>query len=836
MKKNAKKIFGLFFITVLTVLTVMPMGQIPANAQVSSGGSLFIGGSFEQSLDKYWQVWKAPNSARTYEFFRSYESAHGQGSYSAAIQASGGAEDMFMAGMVANSANNAAMLSAGGKYIMTFYAKSTANTNMIVYLQRADTYEPISDFREVLLTDKWKRYVVDLNSTYSGSGLAGFVFGNMPNGSILTMDGIYFFPNNLKMTSPSVDGFIGDKKALNISNIGNFNLSDIEIELPYYNNLTGSSDVKRFAPDSMNKTAVNFTMPGRTYSGIGRIYIGSIHAGDFNYNVKPRLVEYYPNRVRADEDLTLYGTGFMPSMENSYLVLKTKNIEEVLLDSWTAPHIIDSELKQATYRLPVGVSRGSMYIVTSYIGIDGRDVVNKSNTLAYEVKPVIYNIEWEKRGFDQVGNRVVITGKGISDRPSVIFYNDQGVRIDTQKAQILEISDKEVIVAQTTTKSSIFNVTVKSGNVESDLADALNFSAKPRLEMIKTAKTRDIYSSSDKMPAAAIGETILLSGVSLSSGAASSTVHAEFEGYNERILVKINAEDISKSGNEIKVIVPEGAQNGYVKVLINEQSSNYLPIEIIPSIISISPDPVQPGEELLITAYGVGDNVELARVMFNEGKTNEITVRPDAINMSGNVAHIYLRAPMAISNQSTGMVLKYDKWSSNGSYKLSLSPTITGVSMNTDTGMLVIRGYGFSINPKENVITYKYADEAKTVITPKVKVLGVYPTEEGQEIRINVSDNYHYGYVSVNVGGQESNEVNFGPVSVSKIARRIEFVKSENRVMGVLYISGYNFGSEGGVKVGNNWADVHYRSEFFVIAVVEKENVYDNPVVVARPR
>lgn len=113
-------------------------------------------------------------------------------------------------------------------------------------------------------------------------------------------------------------------------------------------------------------------------------------------------------------------------------------------------------------------------------------------------------------------------------------------------------------------------------------------------------------------------------------------------------------------------------------------------------------------------------------------------------------------------------------------------------------------------------------------------MLGVYSTEEGQEIRVQILDDYYYGYVSVTVGGATSNEANFGPVSIRKLTRRIEFIESVGQEMGVLYISGYNFGSEGGVLAGDHWADIHYRSDFFIIAVVDQQYVYDNPVIVAR--
>jgi hypothetical protein len=144
----------------------------------------------------------------------------------------------------------------------------------------------------------------------------------------------------------------------------------------------------------------------------------------------------------------------------------------------------------------------------------------------------------------------------------------------------------------------------------------------------------------------------------------------------------------------------------------------------------------------------------------------------------------------------------------------------------------VIKGYGFSINPKENQITFRNADN--TAATPKTRALGVYPTEEGQEIRIQILDGMSAGKVTVSVAGQVSNEASFGQLTIRKIVRRVQFVQSLGRTAGVLYITGYNFGPTGGVRVGEVWADVHYRSDFFIIAVVDQAHLYDNPVIVAR--
>ena len=53
-------------------------------------------------------------------------------------------------------------------------------------------------------------------------------------------------------------------------------------------------------------------------------------------------------------------------------------------------------------------------------------------------------------------------------------------------------------------------------------------------------------------------------------------------------------------------------------------------------------------------------------------------------------------------------------WLDDSSYDVSIKPVISSAHMDTDTRILVIKGYGFSIVPSENKITYKYADENKT--------------------------------------------------------------------------------------------------------------------------
>jgi cellobiose-specific phosphotransferase system component IIB len=170
--------------------------------------------------------------------------------------------------------------------------------------------------------------------------------------------------------------------------------------------------------------------------------------------------------------------------------------------------------------------------------------------------------------------------------------------------------------------------------------------------------------------------------------------------------------------------------------------------------------------------------------------------------------------------------------SQNNHQNVQATPHIDSASIDAETKILSIKGHGFATALKNNKITYMYADH--TVVTPKVKMISIQNTSEGQEIKVQILDNYTYGFLTLTSGEQTSNEVNVGPAMITRIERRMEFVKSERRVMGVLYISGKNFGTSGGVKVGRVWATTHYRSNVFIIAVVEPENLRNNPVIVTK--
>jgi hypothetical protein len=835
MKKRKNFIFKLKAISIMLMVLASMLNisvfNMPVN-QAQAATNLISGASFEDNMTSNWNLWKNVASTREYEFFRSYDTPFGNGTYSGAIEAKGNGEDRWFAGLSNTKKFN---VESAAKYYVSFEAKASSNQTISLFLQNASTYDAITNVADEMITTEWKKYIVPLTPNASTLATFTFSFGDIRAGNIINIDSVQVFKSSLNLTTSQIAGFIGESnKTINITNIGNFNAEDIEVELPYYNNQTLQQTTKRFHPENVVANSISIKMYEQTFAGVAKVYVDNEKIGEFTYQVNPKANDIYPSMVRADEDLTITGSGFHPGLnsDNTYMILKVVDINGKISDTWVKPHIIDTKLSQVTAKVPFGVVKGTVFVHTSFLDKDFNTVKVKSNALNYSVKPMVSKLEWSKRGFEQVGDNIKITGKGISDNPYVNFYDNAGKRVETIKAKVIEIYNKEVIEVATTKKVNYLNITVTAGGIESDNSAPLSYLAKPILTSVNTKYSRQIISSTEKVPAAKVGDTITLSGAGFLYDTSTTTV--EFQGMNTRVYANVDPAKISKDGKSLTVTVPAGALNGFMNVIVNRERSNALPIEIIPVITKIAPNPIVPGESMWINANGIGSQIGLVKVFVTLSKGEVIEIQPTSLENYATESVIHLKAPLALSSEYSAINVQYDRWKDDGSAILNTRPQITSASINTDTNILSIKGYGFSLYSKENVITYKYADQNRTVITPNVKVLGVYPTEEGQEIRIKIIDNYHYGYVSVTVGTFASNEANFGPASISKISRRVEYVASENAVRGVLYINGYNFGTSGGVMVGSHWATVHYRTEYLIIAVIDQQYVNDNPVIVTR--
>ncbi len=820
-KQFKKSIFVVLLISLLFTTT-----NLGTNIKIAKASTNLIdGGSFEGDIHDDWGFWNDSGSNRNYDFYRAYDASFGYGSYSAAIDAKKAPGDAFSA-ILSTSEGNSFQIDATQEYYLLFYAKATTKLSVIAYLQRTSDYNKISTPQAKTISNNWKRYMMKISPSASSESYLAFVLGDMPADSTLYLDGVQLLRADSALLTKNISGYIGEKnKFLSIRNISNFNENEIEVELPFYNN--GKTARTRIHPEKMTSSGVYFTMPVKSFAGIGHVYVNDVFIGLFNYQPKIKINNIHPSLVRLNQDLIIDGSGFSSIDNSTFLIVDKINKENKREKVWLKPKSFDSNLSQMRFVLPPGVVSGSMFVQTSFLNTEGVETIIKSNSVGYKLKPIVVATNWSERGYEHVGDKLRIYGLGFGRSPMLKYYNENGELVDTIRAKFIESGDLEIIEAPTTKKTNYFNISVVSEGIESDQSADLSYLAKPVLSLIKTQYSRKMLASEQAIAAAKVGDTITLTGLSFQG----SDAVVEFQGNNKRLIQNIAIE--SNKNTSLQVVVPEGALSGYIDIKVNGADSNYLPIEIIPTIISVNPDPVVPGETITITAYGVGDNVNLAKINFMLDSKIQSNLQVDSISINNGISTLRLKAPYDLSYKGTKISLQYDRWKDNGTTVLNIQPHIIRAGINMDNKILSIIGYGFSITPRENIISYKYSNEKQTVIDPNVRILGVYPTEEGQEIRIKILDDYHYGHVNIKVGEYTSNEVNFGPINIANISRRLEKTEGSAQV-GVLYIKGYNFGLNGGVLVGNTWADIRHRSDFYIVAVVPEANLYDGPVIVAR--
>ena len=859
LKRKGKYVAKLsVFAILIGSMLVLPIFSNHKDNRVLAVDNLIKGGSFESDLDKYWVNWKQDGNERSYDLHRSYEvSSFENGSYSGAVTVEGELqEENNLAALISDNETNSFRVEEGQTYYLNFSAKASEEMELFIFLQAVveDDYTSITEFEFPQVGTEWNEYLLEFTPEVTDDEAILFIgYDNMPEEATLNIDGIRLFEKNIYVDTDRVRGNIGDDVTVTLRNFGFFRQDQVEIELPYYDRDSGETTTTTVEPKEMRRGYMPiFEMKEGTFPGVGRVYVAGSFVGEFDYQVQPQVKEISPVLVRGGSDLTVYGDGFVPVEGQTKLILDVINSDGQNEKRELDYSFIDSRLTSITAEIPANVVRGRLQVATFFENTEGETVKQDSGTFSYNLRPRIYSSEWSQRGYDQVGDKIRIYGTGIAGTPRVHFYQfdeedeeengqelindyqyDRDDLVSRNRAEVIHIGEDEVVIeVETPHNVNELSIVVEAGRNFSNKAKALEHRAKPRLEEIDASRSRQISSDSPNIPASKIGQEITLQGQGFSS--ASGTIEAEFQGFDERISVPVSDENLNRRGNAMTIEVPEGAQSGYVDVIVRGERSNSRPLEIIPTILDVSPENIEAGEEVVIEANGMGDRIELTKVNFHLGGDEKVSKTPEEIQREGDNVIIYVEAPAGLSGSDSHIDIQYDRWSSGEEFNLDVEPYISRAAINMDNKVLTIVGHGFSLNPRENDITYRYADENRTEIDPDVRKLGVYPTPEGQEIRIQIQDDYHFGYVTVETGGKTSNEVNFGPVKVNRVSRTIEHVRSEDRDMGVLYISGYNFGEDGGVRVGENWADIHYQSEFFIIAVIEKEYVYDNPVIVAK--
>lgn len=829
---RTKKAIISLFLGVLTLgVAVLPVSQAQA-----AGENLIKNPSFEQgNVDTYWYLWNNNPRERSYVIYKSYDVPFGTGSHSAVIEATGVIGSLYDAGMVTNSTANPFTVNANKTYNFSFYAKGSKATSIAVYLHRADNFEPLTPSKEINVTTQWQRYQVQLTPNATASASLGIAYGSLGNSEALYLDSLDLSESNYTLSTQEVKGFIGESKNLSISGGNRLTVDDIRIELPYFNPLTQTMERKQFVPSQVSNGKAIFTMPANTFAGVGKVFVYGGALDEFNYNVYVKVTDVSPDPIRPDEDMVVYGTGFHPNLTQDFIVVVNRGENGASYEKWLAPHTVDSSLSQVVVKLPVGMLNNKLTARTYFTNKVGTSVENKSNSFSYTIQPEIYGWEWSQRGSEQVGDKITIYGKGIVDRPTVHFYNSSNEIIAKKSATIKKIvsgtENYEVIEVATPVTLNQVTITVKAGPHESDPSSALSYIAKPTIKSVTTKNARTLANNNVKLPAAKVGEKIRLIGNGFKT---SSPAQVEFWSIHGAVtVVTVDPTSIDPRGNWVDVVVPVGAINGQINVKINGQKSNNFSLEIIPTIISTNPTQPVPGESVVITTHGTSLDPSQIVVRFKAPSSQEIEVQPSSVNKSGDAVLLTVMTPRALPSSGTTMTVQSGYWLDNETYRIAVAPHLDQADMNRVSKILTLRGYGFSTKLNENKLTFKYADG--TVVETEHRIMSVTNTTEGQEMKIRILDDYYYGSIYITVSESRSNEVSVGPAMITRLERRVQYVQANNRVMGVLYISGRNFGPQGDVKVGDVWATTHYRTNTFIIAVVETGDLYKNPVIVTKP-
>lgn len=825
-----KAIFSLILGVLALGVAVFPVSQVHA-----AGENLIKNPSFEQgNVDTYWSLWNNNDRERTYTMYRSYDVPFGTGSHSAVIEATGPTAPLYDAGMVTDAASNPFTVTAGKTYNFSLYTKGSKATTISIYLHRTDNFALLAPAQQINVTTDWQRYQVQFPANATASASLGIAYGSLANSEALYLDALDLSESNFTLSTQDVKGFIGETKNVTITGGNRLTVDDVRIDLPYFNPLTQTMERKQFVPSQVRNGVATFTMPTNTFAGVGKVYVYGGALEEFNYQVFVKVTSISPDPVRPDEDMVVYGTGFHPNLTQDFVVVSNRGENGTAYEKWLNPHTVDSNLSQLVVKLPVGMLNNKLTARTYFTNKAGTAVENKSNAFTYAIQPEIYSWEWSQRGHEQVGDKITIYGKGIVDRPTVNFYNSDGTVVAKKSATIKRIvsgtENYEVIEVATPVDLNRVTITVKAGVHESEQSGALNFVAKPTIKSISSKNSRTLANSNTKIPAVKVGEKIRLNGNGFKT---TTTAEVEFWSiHGTGKIVTIDSTNIDTRGNWVDVVVPAGVINGQVNVKINGQKSNNFSLEIIPTIVSTTPTQPVPGENIIITTQGIGLDASQTQVRFKAPNSEEVVVQPTSVVKSGDNVVLTVMTPRALPASGTTLSVQYGYWLNNETFRVGVAPHLDQADMNRATKILTLQGYGFASNAKDNKLTFKYADG--TVVATEHKIMSITTTSEGQEMKVKILDDYYYGRIYVTVAETPSNEVGVGPAMITRLERRVQYVQANDRVMGVLYISGRNFGPQGDVRVGDVWATTHYRSNTFIIAVVERADLYKNPVIVTR--
>ncbi|MFC2131085.1 SUMF1/EgtB/PvdO family nonheme iron enzyme [Bacteroidota bacterium] len=239
------------------------------------------------------------------------------------------------------------------------------------------------------------------------------------------------------------------------------------------------------------------------------------------------------------------------------------------------------------------------------------------------------------------------------------------------------------------------------------------------------------FIESIEFSSAIIGEEVTISGSNFGDTQGESSV--TFTG-------AIATDYTSWEDSEINVIVPMGAQTGYVSVIVNNIISNGKYFKVIPQISEINPTSGEVGDIITISGTGFGPEQATSRVYFGDIQADEfldwneteIKVKVPAEATSGKV---YIRIKSLSSNEVDFTVIEI--------------PTITAINPTSFTvgSDVTIEGSGFGFTQNGSTVAFN------TIQATSIKYWN------NSEIRCTVPIGATSGNLSVTVNSVKSNEM-----------------------------------------------------------------------------
>ncbi|MBM2813596.1 MAG: hypothetical protein HW421_358 [Ignavibacteria bacterium] len=203
----------------------------------------------------------------------------------------------------------------------------------------------------------------------------------------------------------------------------------------------------------------------------------------------------------------------------------------------------------------------------------------------------------------------------------------------------------------------------------------------------------------------------------------------------------------SWSATEIKVKVPVGASSGKLSVTANSQKSNEVDFTLIigPTITGINPATLVIGDTVTITGTGFGASKGTSKVSFGLNNATEIVSWSDTQIQSKVPAGTVSGKLSVTVNGVKSNEVDYSITGSAGLVITSIQPTAVSIG-----DIVTLTGKGFGASRTTSFVSFNSLSATD------------YTNWSASEIKVKVPIGTKTGKVSVTVGGNQSNEVDFG--------------------------------------------------------------------------